>query len=238
VQRDPVGYEDGMGQYEYVGGSPCCYLDPSGFAEVVITVLPGYYKKELGNPGQTRWASRVTGVCECPKTKWKLTNAKAEIQIAVTVDTRRVQQNQIAGVIGHEQKHVRQVQAAMNGLKPTIQARLDKSEKIDYDSKDNCTAELNKARTETEADISKAAQNAVKHAGPTATEEEEKVNPKAGKGYEPEPGSDTSIKGKPNPANKTTETFLPWEPQEKGEVPWQTNPKDPTSPIRGHLPGT
>jgi len=235
LQRDPSGYADGISLYEYVGGSPCCYLDPSGLAEVVITVLPGYYKKELGNPGQTRWAARVTGLCNCPKgeTTWKLANAKAEIQVAITVDTRRIRGTDAAGapmtiegVVGHEQKHVRQAQTEISSLKPTIQTRLEEIEKPAYETYKLCMTALINVRTEIYGKISVAAKAAMKHAN--SEEEEAAGAPKERTQYPPEPGSDTSSKGTPNPVREKTETFLPWEPQEKGELPWKTNPRDPS----------
>ncbi len=44
VQRDPVGYTDGMNNYGYVGGKPCTAVDPSGLivSRGEITDLPGF----------------------------------------------------------------------------------------------------------------------------------------------------------------------------------------------------
>jgi RHS repeat-associated protein len=47
IQRDPAGYVDGMGLYEYVGSDPVLLMDPSGLfigsaTEFVLKATPGY----------------------------------------------------------------------------------------------------------------------------------------------------------------------------------------------------
>lgn len=37
IQRDPIGYDDGMNQYAFVGGNPIGYVDPSGLLAIDST---------------------------------------------------------------------------------------------------------------------------------------------------------------------------------------------------------
>jgi len=47
LQRDPIGYADGMGLYEYVGNSPVTRTDPTGRIPVICTCE----RTQLGGPG-------------------------------------------------------------------------------------------------------------------------------------------------------------------------------------------
>jgi len=47
LNPDPIGYDDGMNLYNYVGNNPLVFIDPVGFAKVAL-----YDGKDTGNNGK------------------------------------------------------------------------------------------------------------------------------------------------------------------------------------------
>ena len=58
LQRDPVGYVDGMGLYEYLRGSPTCYSDPAG---TMLTKEQWEEKKRDAGPKRSTSPQRALG---------------------------------------------------------------------------------------------------------------------------------------------------------------------------------
>lgn len=204
VQRDPIGYQDGMSLCEYEGSEPCYHLDPDGLAEVTITVLPGWYREPgLTVPGQTRYGCRVTGKCVCvddpPPKKWKMVDSKADCQIAITMNPDRFRgakdrdENPVTpeGVFGHEQKHAQRTQSEMQRLSPQITTTLQEAERIDFQTEELCVHWLNNLRRSVQSVLGNAAERAGKHASddPNDNREENDGWPVDKKQYPPDPGT-------------------------------------------------
>jgi len=228
VQRDRVGYEDGMALYEYVGGCPCCYLDPDGLAEVTVEVLYGWYKESgiaKPEPGQTRHGCTVEGACECPKNedKWRVYKAKAVIQIAITMNPENVgtpdyqkKPSTPEGVFGHEQMHAKKMEAELKKLKPKIMKMLETAEKQPWDWKFKCDRNWDQTKAKVKNAVNSAAEDAARHEGDRKRTgqfaKEEEGYPVKDKPYTPEPGS-----------------YLP---DEEGQhVPWEGDPEWSGNPV-------
>lgn len=106
-------------------------------AEVAITVLYGWYNEPvLRSQVQTRYGSTVSGNCECSTStanKWRMVDAKADIQIAITMNPNSIAGVKPSRVMGHEQMHVNKVKEAVESLRPEIQAELQAAEGMEYE---------------------------------------------------------------------------------------------------------
>ncbi|MBE3123697.1 MAG: hypothetical protein IMZ65_02745, partial [Planctomycetes bacterium] len=215
LQRDPIGYADGMSRYEYVGGRPLAHVDPHGLAYVTVTPLPGWYEEPgLRAPGQVRWGSTVDATCQCtrPETRqWQMVDVRADIQAAITMNPQRFQ-GQVdtdrqplteGGVLGHEQRHLSKITAALDNVKGAVMALLEAAEFILFEIKPRCEAYLAQTlRPKVQSEVNKAAESATGHAGDTPGKTEATGYPVDKRQYAPEPGSDTSRKGERVPWQK------------------------------------
>ena len=226
VERDPIAYRDGVSLYEYVGSEPSCRLDPDGLAQVVITVLTGWYKESrLTVPGQTRYGCSVTGKCVCVEKEgspkiWNMQDTKAECQIAITMNPDRFNTakdqagNPVTpqGVFGHEQMHAKKTQQGLEALRPQITEILQKAEQIAFQSENLCVQYLNNMRRTIQEALTKAAKNAGEHADPAAGRLETEGWPVDKKQYPPDPG-----------------TYSPTEVAPR--LPWQGDPTVSGNPV-------
>ncbi|HOI54269.1 MAG TPA: hypothetical protein PLP01_03385 [Phycisphaerae bacterium] len=159
AMRDPGGrrgpYADGMDLYEYVTSSPVKAVDGLGLNSLTITKVPGWFDdKRIGSKsgakGQMRSAYNVkVGDCICDedKRKWWISSVDATVELSISlnadkitgeVDATKAKEATIDTVYGHEQRHVRAVEAALNEHRQTIVNAMDRMTNTFYTSKNSC----------------------------------------------------------------------------------------------------
>jgi len=128
IQRDPLGYADGMGFQEYVGSGPLTHVDPVGLWRATISVASRPYVepalRETRAGGQVHVCFRVVGGCmeldfasKEQKRRWQL-NTWVEIVYVVTLKPKTLKKDRLFAndggkklplwqwVYGHEQRHI------------------------------------------------------------------------------------------------------------------------------------
>ena len=154
ISRDPIGYEGGLGVYEYVSSAPTFYYDSIGLQVSIkfqdILKIP-YSEATLTVPGKIIAGAalpiKLTGECECkccgdptdPKAKWKL-ECTVAIDFHIYIDPARMKDGWTTeNTYGHEQKHVQKMQEQ---VKAEVEADAKKAKvgECVYQGKDKCDA--------------------------------------------------------------------------------------------------
>jgi hypothetical protein len=142
MQRDPLGYPDGMNGYQYEGSEPVSQADPDGRRKVKVGVLAGWYKKELKNAlGQARVCFKlVASECSCYEDveHWTIGEVNLLVKLAITLDPEKDTSHSKDGVYGHEQRHVKMMRAAITRYREHLEKKLGLLEAHEFKTEGAC----------------------------------------------------------------------------------------------------
>ncbi|MEO0966416.1 MAG: hypothetical protein AAFY08_15025 [Planctomycetota bacterium] len=137
LQRDPLGYVDGLGvytQYAVMHGQ----LDPTGRVSTSFVSPPGYYTQPIRRAhGKVVTSTDATYECEpcgdADETCHMVSNAALELRATIVIDIDDFEDGEtrrgvtLSGVFGHEQRHVAAKAAYFETIREEFQELAENS---------------------------------------------------------------------------------------------------------------
>ena len=154
IQRDPLGYVDGMNLYEYVGSNPTNLVDPFGLD--FENLGWGWGSLPSGMGGLTNVYYNAVVVCRCDENSkyahMYVVSAHIKTRIVIRRHYKKPRyrfdengRDVVQGIYGHEMQHVKSIKTAVNAaMKPrgSVQKEINRCQSITYSGLRACIADL------------------------------------------------------------------------------------------------
>ncbi len=209
LQRDPLGYVNGMNLYEYVGGNPINLVDPLGLDfENLGWKWGGKLSKGVG--GLTNVYYNVVLQCYCVKRgdfRMRVVSTSVKTRLSISKHYKYSKNRHdkdgtdlAQGIYGHEMKHAESIEAAVNAAEAqggSIQAMIADCESRSYGGLGSCNGNIGDWRAKFLKALKKVIDDAAGH-----DDDDDTDKPEAGRKYHDDDLPDPTTKSERKRQNK------------------------------------